>query len=194
MITYNTLEEALLAGAKFAHVGDNGEYVEYLTYENGFYYIKRWVYGQCIMTKEFDSIDSVLKNRKYSHWENQQVGEIKQHCSLDEISEILKGVVDIHDELPYNIGYHVVFFKDNDDNSYYELAINKHFVTPNRYYIEASNVRRFGFSSSIFGRAAEDDSLYLKYCSELIEVLKKLKLDEGWYKINVVEIKKKVAS
>lgn len=193
MVTYNTLEEALLAGAKFAHVGDNGEYVEYLSYDCMLYYVKRWVYGKCVMTKTFESLGCMLKNKKYSHWKNQQVGEIKQHCSLDEISEILKGVVDIHDELPYNIGYHVVFFKDNDDNSYHELAINKHFVTPNRYYIEASNVRKFGFSGSIFARVADDDSSYLKYCSELIEVLKKLKLDEGWYKINVVEIKKKVA-
>ena len=33
--TYNSLNEALLAGARFTHVGDNGEYVEYLAYESG---------------------------------------------------------------------------------------------------------------------------------------------------------------
>ena len=39
MITYNTLDEALLAGVKFTDVNRNGNYVQYFAYENGMYIV-----------------------------------------------------------------------------------------------------------------------------------------------------------
>ena len=185
--TYDSLNDALVAGAEFTHVGDNGEYVEYLSYEDGRYFIRRWVFGQCVMAKTFKSINSILRYKKYAIWKKPEIGKVKKQYSLEKIKENLKEVLDVKDGERY--GYHMNFLRDRDEYSNYELVISKFFNTPNKYYVEATNVKRFGFSQSIFMRVAEDDELYLKYCSELIEVLKNSKLEDGWYKIVDVKIK-----
>ena len=51
-ITYNSLNVALIAGVSVTHVGNNGEYVEYITFEDDKYFIKRWVCkGNCRVKK-----------------------------------------------------------------------------------------------------------------------------------------------
>ncbi len=186
IMTYKSLNEALLAGAEFTHVGDNGEYVEYLSYEDGTYFIRRFVFGQCVMAKTFKSIKSILRYKKYAIWKSPEIGKLKKYYSLEEIKENLKEVLDIKNEERFE--YHMYFFRDRDEYSNYELAISKYFNTLNKYYVEAKNIRLFGFNKSIFMRVAKEDESYLKYCSELIEVLKNLKLEDGWYKTVNVKI------
>jgi hypothetical protein len=45
-----------------------------------------------------------------------------------------------------------------------------------------------GFSKPLFMKYAEEDILYSKYSSELIDTLKKLKLEEGWFRYFEVKI------
>lgn len=181
--TYNSLNEALLAGARFTHVGDNGEYVEYLAYESGKYSISRWVYRQCVATETFKSLSSILRYKKYEMWKNPEMGIIKQYYSFNEIREKLNDILYINNAKDEKaVRYILSFLKDKDDYSNYELTISKYFNTCNKYYIEVFEVRQFGFSKALFMRIAKDDDSYSKYCSDLIEVLKELKLDEGWYR------------
>jgi hypothetical protein len=112
-IAYKNLDEALLAGAEFTYVGSNGEYVETLTHEDSGYWIRRWIYGVCVKSKVFKSIDSILIEKKYSMWKNPSRGKIRKHYSLDEIKESLKKALDAKGKKLDR--YHVSFLRDNDD-------------------------------------------------------------------------------
>lgn len=184
MVKYSSLDEALSAGAEFTNVSDNGEYVERLVYEDGVYSITRWVFKQCVMTKTFKNIKSVLKYWKIPA----DISKIRRYHSLDEIEKSLKEAVYAEKEDVIGLGYNLWFLREKDDYSNYELGVSKYFAVPNKYYLEAKIAKRFGFGETLFVRVAEENKMYSEYCSELIEVLKKSKLEDGWYVNLEVEI------
>lgn len=191
-ITYNSLNEALLAGVSVTHVGNNGEYVEYITFEDGKYLIKRWVYGHCVSVKTFKGIESILtyRNKCQENYGNDlDEGTINKQYSLEEIKEELKKVVNI--KIGDNSSYYILFAKEIDDHSDFHLRIKKYSYSnySYKYTIEVSKIRSFCADKSVFARYAVNDEYYLQQCEVLINTLKDLNLLNDWYREFSVKIK-----
>ena len=186
MITFNTLDEALLAGVRVSHVDGNGDYVEYITFEDGKYFIRQWRYGSCVSVKTLKSIKEILR---YEHkcYEIFNEGMIKKQYSLDEIREELKKVVDIQ---PEDNSYYMLFVKEIDGNTDFHLTIYKYSNYSYKYIIKVSKIRSFLAGQHVFERYAVDDEYYLQQCDVLIKTLEDLNLQNDWYREFKVKIKR----
>ena len=185
-IVYNSLNEALLAGVCVMHVGDDGEYVEYLTYENGTYFIRRMVYGNCVRVKTYEDIKDVLKYTRRHYMDDIKKGTINKTYSLDEILEELKKVINV--KVKDDDSYFIEFTREIDSSSNYYLVVNKYADTP-QYYIKFNKTTRFGMGRSIVNKSANDNEHYLAVCDDLTDLLVEMGLKKDWYRELKVEIK-----
>lgn len=194
MITFYTLDEALSAGVIVTHVNRNGNYVKYFTYENGVYFVRRWVFGMgCIRMASFTKIDEVLAYKKKYNMEEFHKGIIRAYYSFNTLQEKLKAMVDIKTE--NETACSMYFAKEIDDTHYFRLAITKYPDSTYDYEIKLSKIKRFSTGASdkaAFERYAVDDEHYLKLCDEFIKTLEDLNLQSNWYRTVRVKIKKEV--
>ena len=185
-MVYNTLNEALLAGVCVMHVGDDGEYVEYLTYENGTYFIRRMVYGNCVRVKTYEDIKDVLKYTRRHYMDDIKKGTINKTYSLDEISEELKKVMNV--KVDDDNSYFIEFTREIDSNSNYYLVVNKYADTP-QYYIKLNKTMRFSMGKSIVNKSSNDNEHYLAVCEDLMDLLVEMGIEKDWCRELKVEIK-----
>ena len=185
-MVYNTLNEALLAGVCVMHVGDDGEYVEYLTYESGTYFIRRMAYGNCVRVKTYEDIKDVLKYTRRHYMDDIKKGTINKTYSLDEIAEELKKVIKV--KVDDDNSYYIEFTKEIDSNSNYYLVVKKYADTP-QYYIKLNKTMRFSIGKSIVNKSADDNEHYLVVCGNLMDLLVEMGLEKDWYRELKVEIK-----
>ena len=185
-IVYNSLNEALLAGVCVMHVGDDGEYVEYLTYENGTYFIRRMVYGNCVRVKTYEDIKDVLKYTRRHYMDDIKKGTINKTYSLDEISEELKKVMNV--KVDDDNSYFIEFTREIDSNSNYYLVVNKYADTP-QYYIKLNKTMRFSMGKSIVNKSSNDNEHYLAVCEDLMDLLVEMGIEKDWCRELKVEIK-----
>ena len=194
MITFNTLDEALLSGVIVTHANRNGNYVEYFTYENDVYFIRRWVFGMgCITMASFTNINEVLAYKKKCNMEDFHKGIIRAYYSFNTLQEKLKAMVDIKTE--DETACSMFFAQEIDDTHYFRLAITKYPDATYDYEIKLRKIRRFSDGPSdkpVFERYAVDDEHYLKLCDEFIKTLEDLNLQGDWYRTARVKIKNEV--
>ena len=185
-MVYNTLNEALLAGVCITHVGDDGEYVEDLTYEKGTYFIRRMVYGNCVRVKTYEDIKDVLKYTRRHYIDDIKKGTINKTYSLDEIAEELKKVIKV--KVDDDKSYYIEFTKEIDSNSNYYLVVSKYADTP-QYYIKFNKTMRFSMGKSIVNKSADDNEQYMALCDDLMDLLVEMGIQKDWYRELKVEIK-----
>ena len=187
-IIYNSLEEALLAGARISHVGDNGEYVEYLTYGDGKYSIERWIYGSCVSIKTFNTIKDLLKRIRKKYSGDLDSGIIRRHYSIEQLKEELKAMINI--PLQTDEYYSTTFTKILNRDYTYFINLWKTMYDGNvSYSLEAVKAPYACIAQSVISRSSNSDEQYLKVCDMFVDRLVELGIDKGWYREIEAEIK-----
>ena len=187
-ITYDTLEEALSAGVRIPHVGDNGEYVEYLTCDDGKYSIERWIYGSCVSIKTFNTIKDLLKRIRKKYSRDLDSGIIKKYYSIQQLKEELKTMINI--PLQKDEYYSTTFTKILDRDYTYFIDLHKTMYDGNvSYSLDTIKAPYACIAQSVISRSAKSDEQYLKVCDMFVDRLVELGLDKGWYREIEVKIK-----
>ena len=187
-IVYNSLNEALLAGVCITHVGDDGEYVEYLKYDDEKYSIERWIYGSCVSIKTFNTIKDLLKRIRKKYSGDLDRGIIKKYYSIQQLKEELKAMINI--PLQKDEYYSTTFTKILDRDYTYFIDLHKTMYDGNvSYSLEAIKAPYACIAQSLISRSAKSDEQYLKVCDMFIDRLVEMGLEKDWYRELKVEIK-----
>ena len=184
---YKNLNEALVNGVEVASIDDNGEYVEYLKYANGKYFIEHWVLKHGHVIKSAKTLEGILKYKKYASWKYATSGYKKIQYSIEEVEKYIEETININTQNSAKFYYRQLLNKINDYKTY-EILVTKYFFESLSIYIEIKDLPIFGVSKNLFTRIANDEVSFIKYCKECIQFLKEQNLTDNWFNEEKVEI------